>query len=622
MRRMIPGEADRQGGRARAASAGSTDSTTPGRSPAVPRLLLAWAIGLPFFVWYAWGPRDLPWGDGAELAAGIRLLAPVHAPGYPIHLLLGRLLCAVFEPVRAAVILSAAGGALAVGATAAAGAALAGSAAAGAAGAFVLALAPQFVQAASGAEVYGLALGLLAAAIAAAVRGAPPGLTGLALGLACAAHTSTVLVAPFVAWYAAHRCGRGSLRSLAAGLAAGLAVFVALLARGLSDPLTFQWPAVRSAGDLVETVAGGRFRAWVLAAPPAEVGRRTFVYAALLIANLSIIGTPLAVIGARALRRPEAVLVGGLAVPPILHALTYGARDAEVGLLPALVPLALLVAAGAARLARAGRWGDDGRVGLAAGVALSSAVAWLVFGSSPAGPDRSLPRDFAEAVAGLPLGARVYAHWKRYAPIRYLQTVEGKGTHVDLWYAEPGGPPERIATRRADGTSRPDSGPLGRPSPGVFFTWIDAEIGALGPLVPHGAVWRLEAEVPLRTITYPRPKIDARPLAPGVDLLQVDRIPLATRGRPFTLRALWGRGADAAGSPLLRAALRHAGADVAVTDVLPLYAHLPPERWDADAVYAEAIPFLPPTSAPRGWYDVVLLTPDGGETNVARVRIR
>lgn len=609
-----------------------------------------YALGLAAFVLYAAAAseRSLPWGDGAEAAACMRLLAPLHAPGYPLHLLLGRLANAVVgDPVRAAALLSAVAGAAAVAASAAAGRALTGSGAAGAAGALVLALSPQFHEAASTSEVYALHLALLSAAYAVALGprrarrgdvlgGIEEGPTfdvgrlGLLLGLAAAAHTSTALLLPFFVWYAARRIAparrRGEILAGLGGLALGLAAFLALRARGASDPLVFQWPAVGSVSDLVATASGGRFRAWVLGVPITAVPARASRLLLQAVVDLSILGVPLAIVGAAALRGRgrAALLVGAGVAVPFFHAVTYAARDPEAALLAAHPALALLVAAGARRVADDLGWAAPRRAGLAAAAAASSAAAALSFSAAPPAVVSSLPRDSAEAiVGGLPAGARLYAHWPAFTAVRYLQTVERRGEALDLWYAEPGG---EIATRRADGTSRPDSGPLAATIPPldrmpVFVSWVDTGLGAFGWVVPEGGAWRLRSVVPAQPV--PLPDLPRRDLAPTVGLVRVDRVPLARRGDPFQVTCLWARGETPADIPEIRASLRRVdGTTVYRVPVFPRYARSAPSSWDGAFAYPEMIPLLVPRSAPGGRYDLHLEGPEGVDLLAARLIVR
>lgn len=591
-------------------------------------------LGLLCAAWYAAGATHLPWGDGAEIAAGMRLLAPVHAPGYPLHLLLGRLLCTATDPVLAGRLLSAAAGGAAVAAISAAGTALSGSAWAGAVGALVYGLAPSFCEAAGGVEVYALHHALLAAALAAAIGGWPPGLRGLLLGLACAAHTSTLLLLPFFAWHmrlsgvtTSRATGRAAL-----GLVLGLAAFLVLLARGLSGPVILQWPPVDSIGGLADVIAGGRFRAWVLAVPPPEVPGRLLGLLLRLSTDLWLVGVPLvgaALLGPPArspLRRPGVgPLLGAAALVPILHASTYAARDAAAFVLPALPPLALVVAVGARAAAERFFLGPAGRAGLAAAVLASSFTAGLV---RPADPPTSLARDLGVALAeGLPAGARLYAHWPVFTVVRYLQVVEGRGSGLDLWYAEPSdrGSGGGIRTIRADGTASPETGPLASTRLGaagpVYVTWIDTEVGGLAALVPRGGAWRLSAEAP-EGDDRPLPAFERRGVGGGVDLLGVVRIPLATRGRPFEVVVLWAAGEGAGESPRLHALLRDPeGRGVYRTPILPLYARRPPRAWRSGRAVAEAVPLLAPRSSPPGMY-VLSFEGPAGEVEAAHLVVR
>lgn len=453
--------------------------------------------------------------DSAELATGARFLTMVHAPGYPLYLILGRLAFALDAisgayPGRGLVLLSAFAAAAAVTILHATlrrlhgpGAALVGAAS--------LAVLQGFWEAGIIVEVYALQSALFAALlhVLVSLAQAPSGrglrLLGLLLGLMLAHHVGVIILLPFLLGYLAWTCRPFPTRDLpaAAGyLALGLLLYAALplLSARPGMPISW-WPPITSLDQLVHVAGGAGFRKLLFAVPAREVAANLVAYPIRLAGWLNILSLVLAAAGTIRLARhdrPLLVLLGGILAMTIVHSANYAVLDPESFLLPAAVPLGLLAGSGF-RTVEAWRGDRPAHAGPVALTILVLGIAGrLATGHLFAASVQTLPLDIARAVltahdraatVGQESSAGefdiLWSDWHLYPTLRYAQIAEGLGRNVRV---------ELDSTAETPGPSyKPGRTWAMRPS---------REMGAVHPLRMEDLHWR---------VLEPRSPMDASP---------------------------------------------------------------------------------------------------------------
>lgn len=333
---------------------------------------------LAFTVYTLTLPPQLTWanfgGDGGELITAAVTLGVPHPPGYPTYVLLGHLVSRL--PVGTAAFRLHLFSALC---TAAAAALLTASVFRISYSVFRIpipdpqptvydsrlsahglpAIAAGLTFAFSGlvwsqaiiAEVYALQLFFVALLLWALLGQRPFWLAGLALGLAVTAHLTSLLLAPLALLLTPRR---GWWPLLGGGLL-GLTPFLAvpLLAQGNSPVV---WGAPVTPGGWWRLISGQLYRPNLFNLDTAEAAARAGEWLPLLAQQFTWLGLPLLAWGlfkwkSGAAQPPRVfVFVGGTAVALLLFAFGYGAADAIVLTLPALLLLAFLLHPGLSRL--------------------------------------------------------------------------------------------------------------------------------------------------------------------------------------------------------------------------------------------------------------------------------
>jgi hypothetical protein len=320
--------------------------------------------------------------------------------------------------------------------------------------AMALAFSPTFWSQATAAEVYTLHNLLVAVALwlllpervsSAGLRPGPvrrwQGVFFL-LGLSLTNHLTTALLLPAVA--AALAWDRPPLR--AKDWVAGAALFALGLSLYLFIPL--RWPALHDGAwmtlrEFVRYVTGGQFHGalrlggWQDPTRWRIIGRlmlEPFGWAGLTLAAVGVLGW--------ANRRRRALLVAGVTYGAfVLYGLDYYVADVAVFLLPAHLILAVWVGAGAALVTR---WLSRASVGRSAAylwrpilIALLALVPLSQLWSHLPRVDRSGERRgylWGRYALQQPLaqGGAVLADTKKFAPLYYLQQVEGARPDLDI----------------------------------------------------------------------------------------------------------------------------------------------------------------------------------------------
>ncbi len=361
--------------------------------------------------------RTVYFGDSAELAAAGTVLGIAHPPGYPLYLLLTRLLAVALpgEPALAANVLSALAAALAAGASALLARLLGAQPPAAIAAGLLVAGSRIIWSTAVVAEVYTLnaflATSLLAALATDEYR--PRGdLRALLLAvylfaLGLAHHLTIVhLAMPVLILLVARR--RLPLTAIPAALGLGilaLSLYMVLLVRSRFDP-PLDWGNPETLARLIDHVSARQYQFLMGKMRGPDALARLGDIATLLLRDLGLWLMPALVLGVIALaRRPAWLAALALVVITLTaHALAYGIPDYWGHLVPAAVVLAVMTALGldvaARRLPRAARW-----LVLVAGLV----PLLLHFGAADRSAHRSA-REFGEnLLAALPPGSTLFA---------------------------------------------------------------------------------------------------------------------------------------------------------------------------------------------------------------------
>lgn len=304
---------------------------------------------------------DLTWanqgGDGPELITAAMTLSVPHPPGYPTYTLLGYLFGQL--PLGTVAfrfnLFSAVGMAVAAGFLAVVGMRLWGHAGpqplTGIAVGLSFGLAPLVWSQATVAEVYGLYMALLAALLWAVWQPVPrPWLCGGLLGLAVTAHLTALLWLPLVGF----KMRPKQWLPLAGGLALGLTPFLALPWLAQSDgPLV--WSQPNTLAGWWWLVTARIYHPNLLAHGWAFSGQQAWQLLGLLTVQFTPLGLLLVGYGvgrglnltgwqSRIARNLSGlILLLATAVAYFSYAAIYHVPDYEVFLLPALLPLALLL---------------------------------------------------------------------------------------------------------------------------------------------------------------------------------------------------------------------------------------------------------------------------------------
>jgi len=406
--------------------------------------------------------------DSGELAAGCHLLNILHPTGYPLYTLIGRLatlvpLGSVYDRVSVLSAFLAAGGVALVMLFLRR---LGCSDLAAGVGAALVGVALPVWSVSVDVEVHALTLMLIGGLwlVAAAGEAAPLALAGFLGGLALTNHMSALAAVAGAAvavvvgrWpgrpgtraraqtgeglgtrshfggprmgHVPRRAGRAPVWVMAAALfLLGLSPYLFLVLRARAGPL-LAWGNPVNLERLWWHVTGKQYQVWMFSLSAREVMANAGRGATLVARGLGWVLVPLVFAGFARLWRRRRGLALGLGVTAVLsfgYAVNYSIPDIEAYYLPCLVALAALAAVGIDVVAkRLGRWRH---------------VAWLVPAAMLALnlPAANRHDDFValdgarNTLASADANAIILTEfWDVYAPVLYLQQVEG--ARPDAW---------------------------------------------------------------------------------------------------------------------------------------------------------------------------------------------
>ncbi len=483
------------------------------------------AAGLSLALYAATAPPWLTWAhdgaDGGDLIAAVMTSGVPHPSGYPTYCLLGRLfaLLPLGNAARRMALFSAT---TATGSVAlvflltrnllcdaeesersqdalALGAAL------------VWGMGPILWSQAIIAEVYALhalfvALVLFLASRRAALERPRAWLgLGLALGLGLGNHLTLALLLPGLALWL-HPLARPRRRvALLGGLALGLAVYLYIpLAARANPPVS--WGDAQDWAGFWWLVSGQLYRRYLLALPLAELPGRLVLWTQLGVAQLTLPGAALALLGleARWHKIPAgwpaaSLLMAGLVS---LYAIGYATSDSYLYLLPAFMIGATWLAQGGLSLSH---WLAQRRswAGRAACLAPLLLALWLSVANFPQLDLRNdhTAAEWASATlqTASPGALLISAHDAHTFTLAYLQWVESRGTNfvvvdADLlpysWYQRQlvQQYPSLLEGELAD-VDRLITGHLARGE--VYLTTPQEGLAARWRLEPQGVLWRV-----------------------------------------------------------------------------------------------------------------------------------
>jgi hypothetical protein len=610
-------------------------------------------LGILVFIFYvAVAAPNLETEDSAEFAAGAKLLAMVHPPGYPLYLLIGHPFTALSDsPGYGLVLFSALAAALAVvfmyglvrrrfGVTAALAAGL------------TLALARGLRESASGIEVYALTTLILTLLLGALLefRRDPTArripMIGLLLGLTMSHHMGLLILLPAILPFLIYHGRVIPLRAWAGGLATwlvGLAPYLALLALShRPDPPVIWWPPIETPAQLLHVMSGGPFKKLLFAVPAEEALRNLASFPMTLLASLPLVGALAALAGLFVTQRddrPVFYLLTGIIGITFFHAANYDVLDPEVFLIPALPALAILAGYGFDGLAR--RFEATGRQ--CAWVIVLFVVAWsggrFIEGGLLARRYNTLPVDVGRAVlaahegfhSGSALGdlrhpvaaedtrsgsdseALIWADWRYYPVLKYFQLVEGRGAG---------------ATVELDSTSE-TPGPTWREG----RTWAMRPTYTLGEsyaLVMRDMHWKVETGIPASSFLPVEAWRDSPALLSigGIELVAATWPEKVEFGRPIPIELIIRRASGAASDTVLgEIVLLWEGRRRLSTPFAPLHWHLLPPSMPEGAVYREPVETVIPSAHARNgekdrWEIAVRFQSATGDTHLLLGAVR
>jgi hypothetical protein len=462
-------------------------------------LAIYWSTMCPTVYWY----------DSAEFAAAAHTLGIPHPPGYPLYTLVGHLFSYLpGDPAWRINFFSAVSAAIAVGLSYYVVRKLGARGSGAVVSAAFVATGPIFWFNALIAEVYAPALATLMGVLLLLFRGLERDdgrwtigaafLAGLGLGFHMGIATCGLGLVVLVLGLGVGDRLRGGLWSrrdlrrrirvavgAAAAAGAGSCIFLWLPIRASMSPkLNFGNPATWERFSW--SITGGNYKGWF--GDSYELGARATWLADLFVAQLSVVGLVLAVVGFAwlARKRPLLALAWGLAIAGnVWFFFDYLVHDAEVFFLPAYVLTACLAGLSMEWLSTAPRWARP--------VAVAAAGLIVVFNFVSSFNQVDLggvteARDWGEtACAELPQEAII---------VNYTTPPEWK---LDMVFS---------AYFQTTLDRRPDVHVVSMPPPVAIFQWAAAghAVYAYAPVPLLAADFELAPEAGLFRIVRPRPR--------------------------------------------------------------------------------------------------------------------
>ncbi len=553
-------------------------------------------------------------GDSAELAAGAALLSFVHAPGYPLYLLLGHLFSRLpaGDVAYRLNLMSAFFGAVTVLLLARFCHRLTGHLPAAILAALAFGLSFTFREQANVAEVYTLNTCCLALLLnvalgwqraAAADRDSYLLLFALLFALSLGGHVNPVFLVPAFAVFAGlngfrpHR-DPGIMPGMVLLFLLGLSLYLYLPIRAMDNPPVINWLKTDTPAKVWSVLSAERFRGQMFAFGPGQVLSNAGEGVVRLLVQFPLVGFILGLAGLRALWQHDRTwawftLIGGGTV--FLYTINYDIVDRSVYYLPLYLLFTLPLCVALRDL-----WESARIVPLRAALIAALFVPYpFAAGLVRAETDRSHHYawpDYARALDTLPPHSAVIAYWPQYTVLRYAQLIGGRRPDVRL--VENSLLEEQ---RYLDDIDRHRHyGPL-------FCTMETAIVGTRWQLRPAGFFYRVQPP-DLRLDTVPAgtqaPDWTTVPGQPGLGV----RIITPTAGlKPRTLLPVelhWRLQPDATRpdtQPWLQLQLVDDQGGIAVRHRLfPVNAGWPVSRWQAGVIYRQERNVYLPASLPAG----------------------
>lgn len=544
---------------------------------------------LAFTLFFATSSPGIGTEDSGELAGGARLLTMVHAPGYPLYLLLGKIATMLSsEPGRGLVLLSVLSGALAVGLMHRIITLHLGSAAAAAAAVSMI-FCRAFWQASTEIEVYALQSLLITAILGALLHlqrkrdARARNLLGFILGLTLTHHMGLIIHLPVLflyAWYL-ERDLKKWVAPACCGAAALSLYLVLLVLSARPDLPVIAWEPITSLGQLLYVMTGAGFKKLLFAVPITIALENVITFPFVLLLWFPVLSALLALVGLHAAYRrnmPFAALLVSMIGITIFHAANYDVLDPHIFLMPAVPVMALFVAYGFAYVSEHTAISQRYQ-GLAVAVIFLTALSGKIAeGDYLHARYNTLPSDIAHVIFDAHDGSDdiVWTDWKFYPVLRYFQAVDGLGPRVRLDF---------------DSTSE---------SPGTLFeegrTYTmraSAPLGALYPLVMTDLHWKIESGPVTSPLRNDTPVLSFG----GIDIIAIDTPRTANPGRPINVNLFLRRGAGPASDTVVGhlSLMRHGRPRVSSPFSL-LHWHIPPPELARSITYVEPIQTFVPTS--------------------------
>jgi len=534
--------------------------------------------------------------DSAELAGGARFLTMVHAPGYPLYLLAGRLFTALSPvPGRGLVLFSVLAASLGVGL-------LHGvvkrhwGEMAGALAALSLLFCAEFWRAATGAEVYALSVLFFVAILGAllelercpATTGRSLRMLGLLTGLALAHHIGLLIHLPailcFIAWTLRGRAPRP--RDIAAGLGflgLGLLAYAALPLLSRPNMPLISWEPIAGFGRLVHVATGAGFKRLLFAVPLDQVGVNLLLFPLAVLAWFPVLSLLAAALGlAQAWRRERAfgALLAAIAAVTVVHAANYDVLDPERFLVPAILPVVFLAGLGWRNVAERRAFPARIKIGIVLLFASTPFLGRLATGTLVNASFHTLALDLPRAVLDDLADSKpvvLWSDWRFYPGLRYIQLAEGRGANVLI---------EMDSTAKTPGDTW---------LPGRTYTMhASPEMGQLFALSMEKLAWRVETGVPAGAHS----RDTAPPLVSlgGISVTGVSFPRSAGFGEPIRTVIHFRRDSETVSDTVAGdLILKLKGRRVLVAPFQFLLWHVPPARLEQGVGYEEPVTLLVPT---------------------------
>jgi hypothetical protein len=416
-------------------STGSADDGSP-------ILLVLSAVGVSFVVYFLTLTQSVGWNDSPELALAAWQMGASHAPGSPLHAVLGRLMMVFFEePYRGVTLLSALCTSISVGVLALLASALKRSNLIALCAALIYAFSYQVWASAVMTEIYSLSICFLSIALLNAWYWRISSkrrnfvLLVLAYALSLAAYFANILLAPAFAYLIYRVSSRKAVDLLSFSVAIGLTILIIGFANYLlaKNVLPYGEVAPDSIVNMFLYMSGSQHA-------PLNFRDMTFVLTR-LIEHLSIfsrsllfLGIPLGLLGGFSLARIDKVTAHFLLLIFVIYMAYYtifGPGDYFMMVLPAYFVFCIWIALGALWLidrARNPRWEWLPRL---VPVCVIAGLVLVQFDAR-----RLMARSFeAESFATatfefLPSGSLAIAGRKEFPTLRYFQDVHGRRQDV------------------------------------------------------------------------------------------------------------------------------------------------------------------------------------------------